>query len=78
MNRSKSIWRSAASVATAAVMALLLAFGAEAAEQRSKDDALRVLMTLIKADTLASQIFQQTLPTIVPALQATFPDLPER
>lgn len=78
MNRSKTIWTNAAIIATAVVMTLLLAFSAEAVEQRSKDDALRDLMILIKADTLASQIFQQTVPTIIPALQERFPDLPER
>ena len=78
MNRSKSILASAAIIAAAAIMASLLALGAEAAEQRSKETALRDLIVLIKVDTLATQLFQQTIPTVIPTLRTAFPDLPER
>jgi hypothetical protein len=74
----KSICATAAIIAITVIMASLLALSADAAEQRTKETALRDLMVLIKADALVTQLYQQTIPTVVPTLREAFPDLPER
>ncbi len=74
----KSICATAAIIVITVIMASLLALSADAAEQRTKETALRDLMVLIKADALVTQLYQQTIPTVVLTLREAFPDLPER
>ncbi|MDA1357601.1 MAG: DUF2059 domain-containing protein [Proteobacteria bacterium] len=65
-------------MASAVIMASFIAFGTEAADQRSKESALQELMELTKWDSLATQMVEQMMPTVVNEVRMAVPDLPER
>ena len=75
---STSILTTAAIMASAVIMASFIAFGTEAADQRSKESALLELMELSKWDSLATQMVEQMMPTVVNEVRMAVPDLPER
>lgn len=75
---SKSILTTAAITVSAVIMASIITFGTEAAEQRSKKSALQELLELTKWESLMTQLIEQTMPAAINEVRIVAPDLPER